>query len=141
MIFKIDLEKAYDKISWEFLEKTLINFNFDRKWISIIMSYVTKGETVILWNGYPLDPIKARRGLSQGDPLSPYLFVLCLEFLSNLINEAVFKKKWTGIQSSRNGPTISHLFFADDLRFFVQADLHNANMIMEILEEFCGASG
>lgn len=54
MIFKIDLEKAYDKVSWVFLEKVLRNFNFDAKWIKLIMSW--NGETTILWNGSPLNP-------------------------------------------------------------------------------------
>lgn len=84
----------------------------------------------------PLKPLKSRRGLQQGDPLSPYLFVLCLEYLSNLINEAVSRNDLICIKTSRNGPIISHMFFADDLILFAQADLGNANIIMDTLENF-----
>ena len=85
------------------------------------MSCVTKGETSILWNGKPLQPLSNERGLRQDDPLSPCLFVLCLEFLSNLINEAVESKNWIGIKATNSGVTISHLMFADDLILFAKA--------------------
>lgn len=81
MIFKIDLEKAYDKILWEFLQKVLEIFYFPPQWIKLIMSRVTQGETSILWNGGILPPIKSGRGLRQENSLSPYLFVLSLEYL------------------------------------------------------------
>lgn len=81
MIFKIDLEKAYDKILWEFLQKVLEIFYFPPQWIKLIMSRVTQEETSILWNGGILPPIKSGRGLRQENSLSPYLFVLSLEYL------------------------------------------------------------
>lgn len=93
IIFKIDLEKAYDRISWSFLEKCLDSFKFDKNWIKLVMSCVTQGETSILWNGEPLQPLSNERGLREGDPFSPYLFVLCLEYLSNFINEVVDSKR------------------------------------------------
>lgn len=82
------------------------------------MSCIRGGKTSILWNGEPLKPFEAGRGLRQGDPILPYIFVLCLEYLSNLINKVVNDKICTGIKASRNGPVISHLFFADDLMLF-----------------------
>lgn len=76
-IFKIDLEKAYDKISWSFLKDTLLYFNFDPNWINLIMSCVTTSTTAILWNGEPLPSFSPGRGLRQGDPPFP-LFVCAM---------------------------------------------------------------
>lgn len=83
MMLKINLEKAYDKISWDFLEDTLKFFNFNPKWINLILSYVTSVSTSILWNGEALKEFFLGRRLRQGDPLSPHLFVLCLSLLIN----------------------------------------------------------
>ena len=141
LIIKIDLEKAYDRISWRFLKKVLENFNFSRNSVNLIMSCVAKGETSILWNGEKTDPFFPSRGLRQGDPLSPYLFVLCLEYLSNLINTKVESKDWIGIKASKNGPVFSHLFFADDLIFFAEANENCCRTIMDVLNDFCMVSG
>ncbi|CAL5382784.1 unnamed protein product [Camellia sinensis] len=142
MIFKIDLEKAYDNISWEFLEQTLFEFNFDCKFIEMVMNCVTNLSTAILWNGEPLEEFKPSKGLRQGDPLSPYLFVLCMERLSNMINHRVEAKDWRGLPLSKKGPNISHFFFfADDLMFFAKADVVNCQTILEVLNEFSMLSG
>ena len=76
VILKIDREKVYDRVSWSFLQRTLTHFNFPRSWIDLIMNCVTETELSILWNGSSLEPIVPKRGLRQGDPLSPY----CLFF-------------------------------------------------------------
>ena len=63
MIFKINLEKAYDCNSWCFLKKVLKNFNLNDNWIDLIMSCISQGETSILWNGQPFPPLKSGKGL------------------------------------------------------------------------------
>lgn len=141
MIFKIDLEKAYDKISWTFLEDTLHYFNFDISWITLIMNCVCNASTAILWNGEPLPSFNPGRGLRQGDPLSPYLFVLCMERLSNMINAKVDQGLWKGISVAKDSTSLTHLFFADDLILFGEATEMNCRNILEVLDNFCDISG
>ena len=141
MILKIDLEKAYDKISWDFLKQTLVDFNFSNKWIKLIMHCVSTSNVKVLVNGEPCDNIKPGRGLRQGDPLSPYLFVLCMERLANMINEKVYEGSWKGVKASLNGPNITHLFFADDILLFSETDDVNCDTIMDTMDMFCEMSG
>lgn len=119
MTVKIDLEKAYDRVSWSFIRDTLRDFGFSDKWIRLIMFCLESSKMAMLWNGEKLDSFKSQRGLRKGDPLSPYLFVLCMERLGHLIDREVRKGSWKPIKAGRNSPGISHLFFADDLFFLI----------------------
>ena len=74
-------------------------------------------------NGKPTGHISPARGLKQGDPLSPYLFLLCAEGLLALIKKAVNEGSMEGISVCRNGPCLSHLFFADDSLIFCKATI------------------
>ena len=95
MFLKLDLEKAYDKVNWDFLEETLNVFGFPTSIIDLIMCGVRNASTRILWNGQALESFDHQCGLRQGDPLSPYLFVLCIERLGYLID-----RKSTRLNSS-----------------------------------------
>lgn len=106
--FKIDLEKAYDNVSWIFLRETLKFYGFPEVTINLIMSCVTSSQVFILWNGSRLLAFKPGRGLKQGDPMSPYLFVLCMERLLVLIQSLVDKGEWKPILLSKHGPPISY---------------------------------
>lgn len=105
------------------------------------MNCVTETSLSILWNGSPLPEFRPTRGLRQGDPLSPYLFVICMEKLSHMINVKVEKNKWCGLKVSKNGPSISHLFYADDLVIFAKDDVEACRNIMITLNLFCDMSG
>lgn len=74
MAFKIDLEKAYDSVDWNFLRNTLCDFGFSDRIINLFMSCVSSSSLSILWNGNKLDSFHPTRGLCQGNPMSPYLF-------------------------------------------------------------------
>jgi len=119
--FKIDLEKAYDRLNWDFLELTLHDFGFPSATISLIMSCVQSSNLSVLWNGAKTDHFIPSRGLRQGDPLSPYLFVLCMEKLSPSIQQKVLSGIWKPIQVSKGGPQLSHILFADDVMLFCKA--------------------
>lgn len=88
-----------------------------------------------------MEPFKPTRGLRQGDPLSPYLFVLCMEVLSHQIEGAVICKEWVAVKSSKKGPAVSHIFFADDLLLFGKTSFSQARMMEHVLASFCNISG
>lgn len=141
MILKIDLEKAYDRLDWDFIKDTLIDIGMSTDWVRNVMSCVTSSKLKILWNGKQLDQIIPTRGIRQGDAISPYIFVLCMERLSHLIKEEVQRGKWRGIRLSRYSPTLTHLFFADDLVLFAEASQDQIMVIKQCLERFSTASG
>ena len=141
MVLKIDLEKAYDKLEWSFIRDMLYRVNLPMDLIDIIMSCVSTVSTSILVNGDALDPIYPSRGIRQGDPLSPYLFILCMEFLGHLVEEKCRENLWQPVKVSQSGPAFSHLIFADDIVFFAKADLTNCIAIRDVLDVFCNLSG
>lgn len=141
LAFKIDLEKAYDRVNWEFLANTLNDFGFPERIIKLIMFCVSCPTFTILWNGGKLPSFAPRRGLRQGDPLSPYLFVMCMEKLSLLIQKKVDQRQWQPLSCSRGGPKVSHLLFADDVLLFTKANISQARVVSSTLKEFCRVSG
>ena len=88
----------------------------------------------MLFNGSALDPFQPSRGIRRGDPLSPYLFILCIEVLGALISKKCEAKLWDPILASRGGVTFSHLFFADNLMLFAKADIKNCRAIWDVLK-------
>lgn len=141
MLLKLDLEKAYDRIRWDFLEDTLLAAGLSGDWVNWIMQCVSGPSMSLLWNGEKTESFTPLRGLRQGDPLSPYLFVLCMERLCHLIDNAVMEKKWKPISLSQGGPKLSHICFADDLILLAEASVAQIRIIRGVLERFCLASG
>lgn len=141
MVLKVDLEKAYDRLRWDFILDTLIDAGIPNSLIDVIRKSWHSSSTQILWDGSLSEPFSPSRGVRQGDPLSPYLFALCIERLSHGISTAVDMGLWNPIQLSRGGPKLSHMFFADDLIMFTEASEDQLNVVMNVLEDFCVCSG
>lgn len=95
----------------------------------------------ILWNGEKTDSFNPSQGLRQRNPLSPYLFVLCLERLCHMIGRSIAAKEWKPICLLRGRPRLSHIYFADDLILFYEALVSQVWVIRRVLEKFCVASG
>ena len=141
MVVKIDLEKAYDRIEWSFIRMVLIHFGFPDNIIKLIMSCVTTTSTSLPFNASKLQPFCPSRGIRQGDPISSYLFLLCMEFLGAQITRMCEENRWDMIKASWNGPSFSHVFFADDILLFAKANSKNCNAIIEVLSNFCNLAG
>lgn len=95
----------------------------------------------ILWNGEPLPAFAPSRGIRQGDPLSPYLYVICMERLAHLIDLEKKVGNWIPVQASRGGPKVSNLAFTDDLILFCEAPIEQGQVMKECLDKICIASG
>ena len=117
MMVKIDFEKAYDRLRWKFIRESLMKLRLPQIMVEVVMQCIESARLSILWNGEPMEAFRPTRGIRQGDPLSPYIYVICMERLSHLIEREVSLGAWKPIRASRNGPAISHLAFADDLIF------------------------
>lgn len=118
-----------------------MEIRFPQLLISVIMECLTTSSMRVLWNGEPTESFNPSRVVRQGNPLSPYLFVLCMERLNQVIEEAIIAQRWKPIHASRNSPQLSNLFFADDIILFGEATVDQTMVIKDCLNRFCGASG
>nr|GMD68491.1 ribonuclease H [Ipomoea batatas] len=98
MAIKLDFEKAYDRLAWNFIRSTLMEIGFEEKWTRLIMHCVQTPRFSILWNGETLPQFAPTRDIRQGDAMSPALFILCMEVLSQAITTRVSVGAWKGIQ-------------------------------------------
>ncbi|KAK8942463.1 hypothetical protein KSP39_PZI008699 [Platanthera zijinensis] len=139
MAIKLDMEKAFDRIQWSFVRRVLQAFNFPPFWIKLIMECITHPRYGLLINGSKSEWIHAARGLRQGCPLSPYIFIMCSEFLSLSVKAS--PHPGVGFKVSALAPKISHLLFADDTLLFGAATTSTAKEINSILHKYCLLSG
>lgn len=91
---KVDMEKAYDRLDWNFIRDTLEQLKIAGHIIEVIMACISTTSMSVLWNGEEGPIFSPSRGIRQGDPLSPYIFVLCMERLSHLIKAECEAKRW-----------------------------------------------
>ena len=141
MAIKLDMSKTYDRVEWPYLKVVMVKMGFDEKWINLIMLCVTTVSYSVLVNGEPKGMIHPTRGIKQGDPLSPFLFLLCTEGLNSLINNAAANGDIKGYSLCRNGPRLTHLLFADDSLLFCRATIQECQKILDILDTYAKCSG
>ena len=115
MAVKIDLKKAYDRLEQNFIKDVLLLYNLPSSMVDLIMRCESSFSTSLLFNGGMLEPFLPSRSIRQGDPMSPYIFIFCMEVQGYFVDDKCRFKLWDPIKASRGGPAMSHLFFADDL--------------------------
>ncbi|GKC09471.1 RNA-directed DNA polymerase, eukaryota [Tanacetum coccineum] len=140
MFFKVDFAKAYDSVRWDYLIDVLEAFGFGSVWCNWIRGILYSSKASILVNGSPTKEFSCYRGLKQGDPLAPYLFILVMESLHLSFSRVVEEDLFKGIQLPRS-ISISHLFYADDAMFIGEWSDNNLKGITNILKCFFLASG
>ncbi|KAG7581014.1 Reverse transcriptase zinc-binding domain [Arabidopsis suecica] len=141
MAIKTDMSKAYDRVEWSFLRALMLKMGFAQRWVDWIICCISSVSYKVLINGSPRGIIRPSRGIRQGDPISPFLFILCTEALVAKLKDAEWNGRIQGLQISRASPSTSHLLFADDSLFFCKADPTQGREIIDILRTYGEASG
>ncbi|XP_062165083.1 uncharacterized protein LOC133871673 [Alnus glutinosa] len=131
MAVNIDMEKAFDKMEWGFLMIIMEKLGFHPIWINWIRICISTSSFSILLNGSPFGHFRPSRGLRQGDPLSPFLFILGTEVISRLLHQSL-----QGFKISRRCFPLTHLLFADDLMIFTHATSSEAGIIKDCLTKY-----
>lgn len=141
MAVKTDMSKAYDRIEWEFITLVLKKLGFHETWVQWLMQCITTVSYSYLVNDAVYGSVKPHRGIRKGDPLSPYVFILCGEVLSGLCRNTDASGELKGVRVARGCPRVNHLLFTDDIMFFCKSSAANCNKLLKILSEYETASG
>ncbi|KAL2938255.1 LINE-1 retrotransposable element ORF2 protein [Bienertia sinuspersici] len=139
-MFKLDVKKAYDTVSWGFMNDIMTELGFPEHFIRLIMVCITSPQYTLMINGVPSPLVTPSRGLRQGDPLSPLLFTLCMEYFTRVM------KKVSLLPGYRFHPLcrqlqLNHLCFADDILMFSRGDINTVTMNLAGLELFSQSTG
>jgi len=137
---KIDLAKAFDKVNWLYLKMILTHLGFPPVFITWIMGCISYVSFAILINGSASSPFNIDRGIRQGCPLSPLLFLLVMEGLSRLISSTKRSGNISGLKIMEHFYLI-HLLFVDDILIFINGSVWDSTTLNEILQLFCSATG
>ena len=133
MAVKLDVRRAYDRVEWEFLEKIKLRIGFLVQWVNLAMLTIRTASYSIIINGEPCGYVSPSRGIKQGDPLSPYLFIFCAKGLSSLLRKAIETRHLKGLTSCQGGVRISCLLFTDDSLLFSKAKMDECHRLMDVL--------
>ena len=136
LLFKLDIRKAFDSVRWEYVLDILQRRDFPSRFRDWIVAILSTSSSWVLLNGVPGSPISHGKGLRQGDPLSPYLFLSVADGLVHLLKKEIVEKNLTPIKIARNSPGISNLLFADDSVVFLEGSRDNFEALHVILQEY-----
>jgi hypothetical protein len=135
------MSKAYDRVEWNFLEQMLLKIGFAQEWVQLIMRCISSVTYRIKVNGALTECITPMRGLRQGYPISSYLFLVCAEGFSSLLNVVEARGELTGIKVCSTAPSINHLLFADDSLLLLKINDGSAQCLQNILSLYEDGSG
>jgi hypothetical protein len=135
------MHKAYDRVEWRFLERMRIRLGFNAEFVEFIMACAQSVKYKVRYNDQETEGFLPTRGLRQGDPLSPYLFLICAEGLSSLL---AHQEEFRGIEEirvCRSAQSVSHLLFTDDSMILMKANLINAASLRQSLDQYSANFG
>ncbi|CAN0855442.1 LINE-1 retrotransposable element ORF2 protein [Linum grandiflorum] len=136
MCIKLDMRKAYDLVDWSSLTRILHQYGFSGIWTAWITECITTVRFDVLLNGQETGRFAPSRGIRQGCPLSPFLFILLSNALSIMIDQQIAASSLHGIKLSRYGPRLTHCLFADDTIIFGQATVQEASIITNTITSY-----
>lgn len=137
----MDMNKDYDRVEWDFLSQVLLKLGFAASWVEKVVNCIDSVSFNLLLSGKKVSSFRPKRGLRQGDPLSPYMFIIVADVLSKMINKAVANGQIIGTKLARGFPMLTHCLFADDSIFFLRVDSGNCRRFADIMNDYCLASG
>ncbi|XP_048611796.1 uncharacterized protein LOC125586052 [Brassica napus] len=139
-LLKVDLKKAFDSLNWSFILLVLRVLGFPESFVSLISECITTTRFSVAVNGELGGYFKGARGLRQGDPLSPYLFVLAMEVFAQMLNRN-FDEATIGYHPQASDPSVTHPAFADDIMVFLDGQYGSLQQITWTLDSFSTWSG
>jgi hypothetical protein len=138
---KLDMSKAYDRVEWNFLEQMMLRMGFAPNWIQVIMNCVRSVTYRVKINGVLSEAFVPEHGLREGDPLSPYLFIICAEAFFVMLQRAQAEGSIEGVRICEGAQTINHLFFTYDSLIVMRENVQSAKKLQEILALYEAQSG
>ena len=131
ILLKLDISKAFDSVSWPFLLEVMQHLGFGPIWRDLVSGLLASSSTQVLLNGIPGNSIVHQRGLRQGDPLSPMLFILVMDVLGHIVSKAANE----GLLQPLSRRVLQHRIslYADDVVLFLRPEAGDINLVMEIL--------
>jgi len=139
LLFKLDIAKEFDSVSWEYLLELMEKRGFSVKWRNWIALILSSSSSSVMINGVPGPFFHHERGLRQGDPLSPYLFILAIDTLHRLFDLATEEGELTELRGRHASIRLS--LYADDAALFLNPRKEEVDITLEILEHFGAATG
>lgn len=139
-VMKINLRKAYNWVAWPFVGEMPNALNFPTQFISWIMTCITNTRYSLSINSGIFGHFRGKKGLRQGDPLSPFIFVICMEYLSRILRYVRGHHSFS-YHSRYEHLNLTHLSFADDLMLFCKGDSSSVCLMMRGIESFSLTSG
>ena len=141
MAIKLDMSKTYDRVEWSYLEAVMRKMGFNKQWINLMMVCVSFVSYSILLSGEPKGLITPSRGICQGDPLFPFLFLLSTKGLHGLISQAAVPGDIRGYSLCKYSIRLTHLLFADNSLLFCRAIDLECQKVLDILDSYVECSG
>ncbi|XP_043717788.1 uncharacterized protein LOC122665701 [Telopea speciosissima] len=141
LALKLDMRKAYDRLEWNFIEGMLLKLGFRGSWVHLVITCITYVSYNLLVNGYVKGAISPSRGIKQGDPISPVIFILCSQALTIVIRQAELVGTIRGVRVRHRGEPVTHLLFTDGCLLFGRVDLQEINALSDCLDLYYNATG